>query len=93
MSPTLESSNCMKKRSCSALQCHVTCLPELGASGMTRMGAASALLLWLGHFPFSCLQWLSLPLWAGFGPCIVMGPVWGCLGLEMSHTRHLLEMQ
>lgn len=29
---------------------------------------------------------------AGFGPCIVSEPAWGCPGLESSQTRHLPEM-
>lgn len=40
--------------------------------------------MWLSQvclYP-SYLQWLPLPLWAGFGPCAVCGPVWGCLGFE-----------
>lgn len=32
-------------------------------------------------------------LWAGFGPCVVNGLVWGCLGLELGPTKHLTELR
>ena len=28
-------------------------------------------------------------MWAAFGPSVVSGPVWGCLGLELSQTWNL----
>lgn len=30
-------------------------------------------------------------LWAGFGPCVVSGPIWGLLALELSQTWHFPE--
>lgn len=32
-------------------------------------------------------------LWAGSGPCVVHGPVWGCVDLRLRETRNLPEMQ
>lgn len=90
----LESNALKYKRSCNALQCNVSCSPEPGSSGVSVMCVVSALLLWLRHvfLHSSRLQWLSLPVWAGFGPCVVSGLVWGHLGLELSQSSLLPEL-
>lgn len=56
---------------------------------------ACDLLLWLSPFAFSlivCNGFLCL-LWVGFGPFVVSRSVWGCLGLNLSQTRCLRDMQ
>ena len=51
--------------------------------------------LWLSHFCLqsSHLQGLSLPIMGRFCLSVVSGPAWGCLCLELSHNKHLPEMQ
>ena len=75
MSPVLESSGLMKKRTCSNLQCSALCSQEpdacllMGDSYvccMSLTGVAELLCLQSNH-----LQWFSLPVVAGFGPCIL----------------------
>ena len=97
MSSALESSGLMKKRFYSALQFHVPCSPEPGASGVPFICVVCSLLLWLSCvcLQSSHLQWFygCLCLFCvGFGPCVVSGPVWGHLGVELSQTSYLPEM-
>ena len=75
-SPVLKSSGLTKKRSsCSAMQCNMLCWPEPGASGVSPMCVACALLLWRSRVCLQscCLQWLPLPVVAGFGPLLLVG--------------------
>ena len=89
MSPALESSGLMKKRSYSALQCIVIYLLELGNLELSFMSVLCAYSCGWSIFAFSlvfCNGCLCL-LWAGFGSCIVIGPVWDHLSLELSQTQ------
>ena len=59
------------------------------------MCVVCALLLWLSDIclsPVICKSSLCL-LWAGFGPCVVSGTVYGRLGLALSQIRNLPEMR
>lgn len=93
-SSALASNALINKRSCNALQCSVSYSPEPGISGVSLMCVVYALLLWLSHvfLQASHLQWLSLPGWAGFDPCVVSRLVWGHLGLGWSQSSFLPEL-
>ena len=81
-----------------ALQCNVSCSPGPGTSEVSFVSVVCvvyALLLWLSHVSLqsSHLQCFLCLVWSGFGPCVVIEPVWGFFGLKLSHTRCLPEMQ
>ena len=62
--------------------------------GVSYMCFVCVLLLWLAMVAFSpmvCGGPLCV-LWPGLGPCIVNGPIWGHLGLELGQSRWLSEL-
>lgn len=91
MSLALEDNGLVMNRSCSALQCSVSCSPEPEASRLSLKCIVYTLLLWLRHFFFQCshLPWLFFfffcLLWAVFSPCSVSRLVWSCIGLIESN--------
>lgn len=92
----LESNGLMKKKSCSALPCSVPCSPEPSTSGVSPLGDVCTLQLWLRYFfvfQSGHLKWLSLPVVSTVDFCGVSRPVWECLGVQLSQTRHFPEMQ
>ena len=95
MSPILEGNGLMKKMSCCTMHCTVPCLPESGTFRMSSICIVSpcyCVLATVSFHPVIYSGTLFL-LFAVFGPCGVTGPVWGHIGLELSQTRHSLEMQ
>ena len=95
-SSAFESNGLMKKRSSSALLCSVPNSPEPDASGVSPMCDACALLLQLRCF-FRLVQSSAMSvfvlLWAESGSCCISGLVLVCLGLGLSQTRCVLEIQ
>lgn len=84
----------MNERSCSALQCNVSCSLGPGISWVSSMCYLHATVVAdLALFnPVMCHGSLCLLL-ARFGPCVVREPVWGHFRLELSQSMYLPEKQ
>lgn len=95
ISPVLESSALMKKRSCHALQYSIPCSPQCGTSERSPMCVACTMPYGWVAFAFSPVIYSDspYPLRAGFGPCFVTWPVWDHVVLVWSQTRHLPVIQ